>query len=494
MRATWWVAWSGLAVALAVRPAHAQGSAAPSANGVDVAAYATVEQCLAAAARVRDSVERASPVWRDTLPDAVAVRDDSVPVAVVETARRCGARFAAGAAPLDGWRSLVTLDVLARWDARADTLVRRRLATVTTGAATERAWVIGTVLRAYLGVPFEGREDLVPPVRLAAAESLAAELDGLRGAPWTVRMEAMVRLMDAARRVGDTTRALRAAARVVAIADGLTAAERRTNLYNRRVRQDVYAALRLLHADALLDSLRRSTAAYVALQRSLYARAMGERPDAMRFPIGEPAPPIEGDFWFRRGDSAATRPTAGHVALVVFLDHGVDRNNRTASRCGVTVAGGSQRICWSGYARLRRLAQRFPGLEITLTAPTRGYFPFMSPPTPDVEAETLAHWWLDYHALPGALAVTRTAWWRLPDPDRRRIDRDDGANVEHYSFGERGAITTFSVFLVDPGGTIVDAEDWSGAPTSDSARALADEHYLGRMIDILLARSTRANR
>jgi hypothetical protein len=264
--------------------------------------------------------------------------------------------------------------------------------------------------------------------------------------------------------VGDTARMRRAAQGAFSALSGVDPRSDDAS-YAALIRHD---ALTALSEVGLLDSLRRSTAAYVALQRANWAKASGERPEALQFPIGRTAAPIQGDFWYGRADSATPRPTRGRVALVVFVDH-------------PTCSGSA--VCWSMYARLHRLAERFPRLEVTLVANTRGYVAQMAPPPPQVEADTMAAWWRDHHDLTAALAVAKTEFWRLPAPDERRIDRDD-LNITRYSFGRSWTVKVGHGFLVDAEGTIVAVE-----PLMDTMNA----SRLYAIIEILLTRQV-ANR
>jgi hypothetical protein len=142
------------------------------------------------------------------------------------------------------------------------------------------------------------------------------------------------------------------------------------------------------------------------------------------------------------------------VSLVLFLDH---------TRCGITATAIVRDACdsannWGAYAALHRFAQRFPELEITIVGRTLGFASVMAPPPPAAEADTLRDWLFVKHALPGALAVTATDFWRLPEPDRRRVDREV-PNIAHYSFGRTWNVGSGSAFLVDRKGTIVDIGD-----------------------------------
>lgn len=83
----------------------------PTAPPTDVSRYVWVEECLAATSRVQHSLENTAPILSDTMPLAYAVgaARAALPAPVVETARRCGARFEVATAPLDDFRPLLEL-------------------------------------------------------------------------------------------------------------------------------------------------------------------------------------------------------------------------------------------------------------------------------------------------------------------------------------------------------------------------------------------------
>ncbi|HEU4588167.1 MAG TPA: hypothetical protein VFS11_05950 [Gemmatimonadales bacterium] len=434
---------------------------------------------MAAVQRANDSIA-VWEAWRDTLPESraslAAKARASLPVPVAAAARRCGARFAGATAPLNQFAPFLSLFLAADRDRDAATLLARRLKGVAPDAERERAAVLDTAIAEYLGLQrlAAGPEVTVPlftqPGRLAEAETLLAELSQLKSVTWQTRTRGYLVLASSASTAGDTARAQRARERLLRAVSTLTAAERRTNEFQELL-GPLYQTTIQVNAAALLDSLRHSTSAYLALQRALWQEAAGN----IRFPlpIGEVAPPIEAEFWFRRNDTTVARPIAGKVNLVVFL-------NQIAC-FGIN----SRPTCERIDARLRRLAQRFPALEITLVAQTRGFFSFAAPPAPGEEAALLQRSWLGERRLPGVLAVSTTDFWRLPAPDRRRIDRPT-ANASRYSFG-RTAMNIGAQwqgvpsFLVDESGTIVHA-------LND-----IDESVLPDLIEILLARQL-ANR
>lgn len=424
-------------------------------RAVDVASYLTAEECLAATSRVGDSVATRGPVRRDTTLFGPEEARAPLAAPIVATARRCAARFDAPKVSTDDLVPLLTLYMEAERDTDAATLVTRRLATVGPTAERERAALLDTIARTYL---------TAQPARLLAAQPKLVELERLgKVSPWDTRMRAFHLFLSAAWRAGDTARAEWAAQRIVVIGDSLTEAERRSSMFTTLGTGMIYNALSVLTHRAALDSLWHGTEGYVALRRSMWAKASFARPTSLSFPIGEPASAIEGDSWFRRGDTSATRPTHGKVALIVFLGQDCPRLSTP---------------CDNVYAALRRYATRFPELEITVVAQTQGYLQEVLPPTPQAEAELLRQWWHDFHRVPGALAVATTPFWRLKAPDRRRINREV-ANITHYSFGKSWTARTKGAFLVDRSGVIV---------YTTAALGRDEEPSVAELVEILMRR------
>lgn len=448
---------SGLVIAL-VTPAAQGQTLFATPDTLDVARYTTVEECLAAISRVKDSVENQPAwIWRDTLPATqsrlAADARAPLPAPVAAVARRCSARFRGGAVPLGDFAPLLSLFLAADRDADADTLLARRLKEVGPTADRERAAVLDTAIHVYLALNQVGGQPFALPLfahpaRLAAAESLVTAFVQIKTVPWEARLDAYGELAVLAVSA-DTVRAGRAAKAMLAVVNGLSDLERRSSAFRSEAIQ-INAALMFDRRAALLDSLRHSTAAYVALWREMWGEVAGQDSavlDGFARPIGRPAPRIKADWWFARDDSTVGRPVKGKVNLVVFLNPG-------DFSC---FESDDTSLCNRTYAGLRRVAQRFPALEITLVAQTYGLFDKMAPPPPGLEAEQFQRAWLTERHLPGALAVTSTPFWRLPAPDRRRINRDV-PNVVQYSFGRTWHVPNwiFPPFLIDQDGTIVE--------------------------------------
>ena len=120
------------------------------------------------------------------------------------------------------------------------------------------------------------------------------------------------------------------------------------------------------------------------------------------------------------------------------------------------------------FATLREWARRFPALELTLVARTLGYFATVAQPDPAQEAERLRRWLHEEQQLPGALAVTRWPFRRLPAPDRRVLYQlPDTTNETGYP-AEWGAM----MFLVDREGRFV-ATDGRGCGDEEFAELIA---------------------
>jgi hypothetical protein len=446
----------------------------PSDTG-DVTRYTTPEECLAATMRVRRRVESWADVWADTLILSPERARMPLPGPVVETARRCGARFVASAMPVTDFAPLMHLFLFAQRDADAGMIIQRRLAAIAPTGQRERMAVLDSAMQGYLFMAFGPYLELIEqPVRLAAVESLLVETGRLPDSLHSAedRLGAPFELMRASISVGDTARVRRVAERTLALYSRLTSAERRTPFVSMWGPMLSYTTRTTILEPMLLDSLRRGTPGYVALQQETWAKASGERPEALHFPIGRHAPPIDADFWFRRNDSSSTRPTKGKVSLVVFLDWD----------CRLTSGG----ACWPASASLHRLGQRFPRLEITSVTRTRGWFSEMTPPTPAEESQALREWWQGFHQLPGALAVKTTDFWRLDPPDLRRVDRPT-SNETNYSFGRSWQLEPGMAFLVDKNGVIVEVGNLG---VHDTGSIPDVEEHFAQLIEILLTRST----
>jgi len=441
---------AGLALALGLSaPGAAQTTFAWPDTTVDVTKYNRIEQCQAATDRVAaGEIARQDRIaWRDTMPYDAQETLRPAPASVTETAARCSARFPVATANLRDFAPLLRLYLAAGRDVDAKMLVERRTAAATT--TRERVAVGDSAVDTYLAAR---------PVRLDAAEQIL--VTRARGATDRLdRMELYARLVDAAVSANDTARARRASELVVAVADSLTQAERESDKYVTMEPSPtpglpprggdglVFNAVRqVLGLRTLLDSLRHSTQAMVSLERNLWAKIMKERPESFPFPIGEKAPALTADYWFPREASATPHPSPGHVAIVEFLDTWMP----SIGCLGVDGWGIVSDVCYG--MTLRRLSDRFPGLDVTFVLKTHGSFLYVPPPSAADEA-TLIRKWREGSKLPNmTIAVESTPFWKLPSPDGRRVEKPTPDAVA-YGFGKSW---TGTYYLVDQDGLIVD--------------------------------------
>jgi hypothetical protein len=331
--------------------------------------------------------------------------------------------------------------------------------------------VLDTVFQAYRNAK---------PARLSAAESLAVAFDKSIPRPMSAKpaerlMGMYLALAGLSQTLTDTVGMRKFGARTTALLDSLAPAERtalRENMDENGYNLFAYSA-RVATAGygIMLDSLRRSTAAYLALQKDLWVKSTGERPEASGFPIGRQAPLLVGATSGRAG-SSGPRPVPGKVNLVVFVDQACTDVLTMFERLN------SPSICRGEASSLRRVAALFPALEITIVDRTRGSFMYTPPPTPGEETALIKKA-IDAHQVPGTTVIGTTEFLRLPAPDRRRIEKKELPNTTPYSFGKSWLAEQGAVFLIDQSGIII-------LPNGQMSRE--GERFLGSLIEVLLTR------
>jgi hypothetical protein len=395
---------------------------------VDVAQYRTIDECLAVSKRLQDSVQRTSPIIEDTTP---VVKGDWVlrpldPKAVA-AAKRCSEKFTVENIDRDDVLVGVRLFLRARRFADVEQLIRRRLDMTTDTTLKERALVLDTIAMVVL------RE---PPIHFPLVDWLIDEIVKLGDkSPWLHRGHVYSRFLEVAEGASDTVRMKRAAELFLALPNEISEKDKRSSEFTLSTPHFLMVEQTYNHA-LLMDSLRVSTEAYARTIQRFWERLTGEVGVSLKNPVGEDAPPIEGDWWFPK-NAPKTVPVPGKINLIQFI----------TPKC-YAVTG-----CWGSLAVLRRLKQKFPDIQITLVAEeTLGY---IGTRVMDVEEEanTMAKLWLDYHRIPAILTVQKTEFWRLSEPDRRSINPET-SNVKAYSFGGM-TNAHLSLIIVDQKGKIV---------------------------------------
>jgi len=163
---------------------------------------------------------------------------------------------------------------------------------------------------------------------------------------------------------------------------------------------------------------------------------------------------------------------------------------------------GLRKNCAEEMIALRRLADRFPALDITMVAPAHGYFKYLKPTSPAQEAELTRQFVASYGLKVPVGAMNLAPSW-LPSPDGRRVDqlRSADVNWENYLLHlpsqspppgiperlrkvweranrELPRLYGSTIVLVDQGGTIIDI----ASLTREDAGAMA------RYIEVLVNR------
>lgn len=478
-----------LGAALWAVPAGAQTRFDWPDTTVDLASYTTIEECRAAVGRTLRSAEAreelTTGIWPDTMPldsvEALGPRNLRAPV--TETARRCAARFGnADSVSLDDFGPLVRLYLQAGWDDRARSLIDRRLAAIGPSDDDERAAVIDSVISVLGGFGGEiGRRRSEMAWDLIESE-LPKVADRVKRLTIYVQMSmfvskahpdsALMRMAGVSRTISGILDSLtdremdELVSKYGILAEGIDDAGDFVHRY--------YAMLNMtLGEQTFLDSLRRSTAAYVKLRLDNWTRATGLRAETYGFgnPLGEHAPPLEADIWVGYDPAKGPRPAPGRISLVVFVN---------SHECNGTITRSYEMYgnCASVLEPLARLEDRFPELDITVVAESHGYFLYLKDGiTPEKEAQ-LTKRWLEAHGVDAPLAMTTSASWRLPDPDGRRLSRPTD-NRTNYSFGGKWEMGSGKALLIDADGTVVHGREMNRWSTF--------EEY-GAMIEILLER------
>lgn len=487
------VGFLAMSVVLSTSPANAQTLFSWPDTTVNIAAYTTIEECQAVVSRTLEYTaarnDLVSGRWGDTLSlvDSLEIPGmKALPSPVTETVRRCGARFAnADSVPLTLFTVLGRLYLQAGWDAKARALMERRLAAIEPKDDTERAAVIDTIVQILKA---DSRNRIGLRRSTMAREIVAEHLPKVSDRVKRLRVYSDMMNFAVWEKPQDsvTARVLRLANKMAIILDSLTERELDDLLSNYGILGEgidnagdfaarYYALINgSLGKRAFLDSLRRSTAAYVKVKLDNWTRATGMRPEAYYFgndPLGEHAPPIEADIWLGHDPASGPRPAPGRVSLVVFLN---------SHECNGVITSSSRLYgnCTWRLAPLSRLEKRFPKLEITVVGQSNGYFLYLKEGvTPEKEA-ALTKQWLETHGVDAPLAMTTRDFWRLPDPDGRRMNSPTD-NSTNYSFGRNLKIANGRAFLIDQDGIVVHASEMNLSAVFEDFTA---------MIEILLQR------
>lgn len=433
-------------------------------TAIDLAQYKTVDDCMVLFYRLLSREINKLPYWKDSTELTRTELRDSIPKPVADTMKLCGEKFHPDSAPLDYYNEYtdwIRVFLHSGRDSDAKAIVDKMIAR-TSWDSKDTLKKRDLMLREVLGSYESSR-----PLRWDVLKSIAAmfEEPGIT-IPWTSSIAAYSVLFSNAGELGDSVTQADAANKIIALTEKMTEQERMSRAYVHGWRYRVAEVRDYIYQNELIDSLRKGAPAYVALKISNWEKSRGEAGGEIPNHIGKTAPALEGDFWFARGanvtDSAykidgqaPSIPANGKINLVVYLWSGcnretgffrdpMERESQLNGSCAVT------------YAALRRLAKYFPSVNVTIVAHTTGYVGGTPLLTPEKEADLKKEWWLNFHKIPGTLAVEEIKFIRLPSPDDRRIDIEFN-NQLNYNFGSRSSIPNTTAYLIDEDGTILES-------------------------------------
>jgi hypothetical protein len=424
----------------------AQTTFSPPQRKVDVRQYTWVEQCLAASYRVQDSI-RSWGLTKDTTSRTPAHKLAPQTIAI---ARQCSERYPVASASLSDFMSLLKLYRYAERYDDVVTLLRRKLETVA-DSPQQRYTLLGLAANTVMrnGPEWYPLADSLHTQRMQLAQDPSL-LDLYRDSVFIHSSTFYTGLRRQAKEQGDSIWNHWAAEKVVALAKQATSKELESSYYTKYGRFYVLEALEDLRATPLLDSLRKSTAAYLALQRANWQEASKSPLENFPVPIGTTVPSIQAQFWFGT-EANASRPSRGKVALVVFLNApaGADPDLSIQAWCFAD--------CLDMIEAIKGLSQQYPQLEITLVGRTLGFFRELPPLSPAEEAKWMQWHLLDHEKISAALAVEETPFWHIDAPDSRRVDIETNTYAAYSNLRGEWKIRQFTAFLIDDAGIVIEA-------------------------------------
>ncbi len=412
--------------------------------------YNTVEQCLVAVWRINEVVNKRGPIQRFLASPEESKVPMEWPDSVIRTAQRCSSQWNATTAPLNDFGQLFELFLIAGRRIDASVLLSRRIVKSVADGDSLAISVIDSAMSMY----FSAR-----PLHLRELDSLVKTLLVLpdTGSFWYWKISRLWFLRDAAGLVGNDSIFMWAARQADDRFAALTDAQRLSPWYvDPRIGSISKAKDNSLYLNfpEAMDSLARSTQAYVSLMHSLRERltknADPYRDD--RLDVGAVAPNIDADIWFPVAPTNS-RPSKGELSLIVPL---ADCRMHDGKR----IDGNETNYCEQLFTSLKRLKDQFPALEITILSSQEGRAILSEPGTFELEADDMQRWFLGGSRLPITLAVEKADFVRLPDPDSRFVNTRWTLDVMHdygcYTTKIRGGeINCRGAYLVDKEGVII---------------------------------------
>lgn len=167
-------------------------------------------------------------------------------------------------------------------------------------------------------------------------------------------------------------------------------------------------------------------------------------------------------------------PDTSRPSLMVFIHRPIPTTSRDLNALSACGFGGQGRYlgsesCHEMIRYLKYVSQQFPDLQIVVVVPTRGHLGQKVTVDTGEEAEVIRRVFQDFHGISAYVVVHHNDYYRIPNPDERRINLYPGYE-RHYKGAEKGSLyygvtldrkgnpnvpARIPGFILAPGGVVV---------------------------------------
>ncbi len=449
-----------------MQTAYAQTRFAVRDTTPDVSKYVSMEDCLAGLERIKEYEVRKLPYWIDTVELVGGGELSPVAAKAKDFSARCLAKFNPDSVDLDNYMLWMRMYLSAGNDKAAELIAKRKL-DESSWESSDSSKLLSRVIGGVVG---EYRNAIPKRSQLGRAiiDFYLEDPNRPTSLEHIVNLYVSKTVQELDR--GDTAAGKLWAHKVLAVIDSSAKLGRDSAFIKKSGSVFIAQARELIENDVLLDSLRVSGEAYAMLKHSIWKDTPNEVRESHINMIGEKARPLKGEFMYSRSGerlnnsikltgtselSVASYPSIGKVSLVVFLYGGC--RDEAPSTSTPKERNSHRTMCLDSYTIMRRIAKRYPEVDMTIVTKTMGYLGEIGPLAPENEADSLRSLWLDRHKLPARLLVENTEYFRLPGLDGRRVDHsyENSMNYSSLSPNKSGELPNKSVYLIDSDGTIL---------------------------------------
>lgn len=394
---------------------------------IEVANYRYLEKCIAVGKRVGDSLTAVASFWKDSISWAEIPWDEPLHAERAGSVSRCIHKFEPATLPSDDLIIAHKLYLEAGLDEKAIIVAERIFSAGSEFDSLTFVWKMDSIVLSFIQAQ---------PARIAEADTYYDRLmESGYERPWLVEAGINHVFMQHMQRVGDNAQVSKYASANLKLIKGLTAEQRREDVQD-AISALTWMAVDVLNRNELLDSLFGNTAAYNELKVARFEEVAG-RPMVGNI-TGVSAPTVHGDFWYPELTANDTWPKKGRVSLVYFSEYSLNTSVKELS----------------DLALLRRLAAKFPDLDIITVVDVRGYFGRLEPQDRRPESEHVKNLYREVKRFPGIISITVPTVINIEPPDNRKVYQL-GENWENYALPGREAANLGAVYLIDENGVYI---------------------------------------